>query len=294
MPPFRSVIVPIKFHVAPLALLLVFIACGPFPSSRTPAGLTMIHVSDDGPIGRSVPLIAAVSLMDLEATILGSGRPGLSVPSDCLSQMATRDCWSQPPSNSLLIALQNPPPDLWGKCSRDHLGDAALSGTSITITVEVLKSFCSSVAAQRAKYSLYAIPFRELPETLLTLILSDEGQGIDPQSKLQFPWKFETVVDLREPLPDAVDPSLRTRQVEAAVAAAWTAMPHAWDASEVAPRRWDQNLSCSGQSTGAETASTAGYVVALYYTVDLKSSPWWTTKLAWFHIAGSKVVRCDR
>ena len=286
-----------KFHVAPLALVLVFIACGPIPSARMSSGLTMIHVSDDGPIGRSVPLTAAVSLMDLEATILGSGRPGLRVPSDCLSQMATRVCWSQPPSDSLLIALQNPPPDLWGKCSRDHLGDATLSGTSITITVEVLKSFCTSVAAPQARYSLYAIPLAGLPETVLTLIVSDEGQGIDTQSKLQFPWKFETVVDLRRPLPNTIDPSLRTRQVEAAVAAAWAAIPHAWDASEVAARRWDQNLSCSDQSTqstGSESTLTAGYLVALYYTVDLKSSPWWATKLAWFHIAGSKVVRCDR
>lgn len=277
-----------------VAAVLLCIGCGPTAGPARSVGLTMIHVSDDGPFARSAPLFVGVSLTDIEAMILGSARPGTKAPLDCLTQTATSQCWSPPPSSSLLVALQNPPPDLWGKCSRDHLDGANLSGTTITITVAVMKSFCSSVAAQRAKYSLYAIPFRELPETLLTLILSDEGQGIDPQSKLQFPWKFETVVDLREPLPDAVDPSLRTRQVEAAVAAAWTAMPHAWDASEVAARRWDQNLSCSGQSTGAEVASTAGYVVALYYTVDLKSSPWWTTKLAWFHIAGSKVVRCDR
>jgi len=120
------------------------------------------------------------------------------------------------------------------------------------------------------------------------LVLSDEGQGIDSQSKLQFPWTFETVVDLRKPLPDAIDPALRTHQVRAAVAAAWAAVPGAWDAMEVAVRRWDQNLSCSDQSTGPEAISTAGYVVALDYTVDLKSSPWWTTKLARFTSPGQK------
>jgi len=254
----------------------------------------MVHVSDNGPFARSAALIAGVSMTDVEAMILGSDRPGIKAPLDCLTQIATSQCWSPPPSSSLLIALQNPPPDLWGKCSRDQLGGASLSGTTITITVEVSKSFCSSVAAERARYSLYAIPFRELPETVLTLTLSDEGQGIDSQSKLQFPWTFDTVVDLRKPLPDVIEPGLRTRQVQAAVAAAWAALPHAWDTSEVAARRWDQNLSCSDQSTGPEATLTAGYLVALYYTVDLKSSPWWTTKLAWFHIAGSKVVRCDR
>jgi hypothetical protein len=253
----------------------------------------MLHVSDDGPFARSAPLIAGVSMTDVEAMIMGSDRPGTKAPPDCLTQIAASRCWSPPPDGSLLIALQNPPPDLWGKCSRDHLAGARLSGTRITITVEVLKSFCTSIAAQRARYSLYAIPLRSLPETVLTLVLSDEGQGIDSQSKLQFPWTFETVVDLRKPLPDAIDPALRTHQVRAAVAAAWAVVPRAWDVTEVAARRWDQNLSCSDQSTGSETTSAAGYLVALYYTVDLKSSPWWTTKLARFHISGPKVIRCD-
>jgi hypothetical protein len=132
-----------------------------------------------------------------------------------------------------------------------------------------------------------------VPETVLTLVLSDEGQGIDPESKIRFPWKFETVVDLRKPLPAAMDSGVRTREVEAAVAAAWAAMPPAWAVSEVASRRWDQNLSCSDQSSGPEATSTTGYVVALYYTVDLKSSPWWATKLTWFNISGSKVIQCD-
>jgi hypothetical protein len=195
--------------------------------------------------------------------------------------------------NSLLIALENPPPALWGKCSRSQMGDTNLSGSTVTITVEVLKGACTGAGASQARYSLYAIQLARLPETLLTIVLSDEGQGIDAESKIQFPWKFETVVDLRKPLPAAMDSDLRTREVKAAVAAAWAAMPHAWDVSEVASRRWDQNLSCSEQSSGTEATTTAGYVVALYYTVDRKSSPWWATKLTWFNISGSKVIQCD-
>jgi len=232
-------------------------------------------------------------MTDVEAMIMGSDRPGTKAPPDCLTQIAASPCWSPPPDGSLVVALQNPPPALWGTCSSDHLGGASLSGTTITITVEVLRSFCTSIAASLARYSLYAIPLRLLPETVLTLVLLDEGQGIDAQSKVQFPWTVETVVDLRKPLPGAIDPALRTHQVQAAVAAAWAAMPHAWDAIEVAARRWDQNLSCSDQSAGPEAISMAGYIVALYYTVDLKSSPWWTTKLARFHISGSTVIRCD-
>src|SRR5260370_2093322 len=282
-----------RFHVVVLTVVLFSIACGPTAVPMGSVGLAMLHVSDDGPYARSAPLIAGVSMTDIEAMIMGSDRPGTKAPPDCLTQIAASQCWSSPPGSSLLIALQNPPPDLWGKCSRDHLGGASLSGTRITCTVEVLKSFCTSIAAQRSRYSLYAIPLRLLPETVLTLVLSDEGQGIDSQSKLQFPWTVETVVDLRKPLPDAIDPALRTHQVRAAMAAAWAAMPNAWDAIEVAARRWDQNLSCSDQTAGPEATSTAGYVVALFYTVDLKSSPWWTTKVARFHISGPKVIRCD-
>src|SRR5260370_28785439 len=98
-----------RFHVVVLTVVLFSISCGPTAVPTRSVGLTMLHVSDDGPYARSAPLIAGVSMTDVEAMIMGSDRPGTKAPPDCLTQIAASPCWSPPPDGSLVVALQNPP-----------------------------------------------------------------------------------------------------------------------------------------------------------------------------------------
>ncbi len=239
--------VTITCPIAIVVLLAISVAaCGTGPTSTTNQPISIVLVSDAGPLVRTAAVLASTSLTDLEALIAGSDHPGMRAVSDCLTASVTPQCWSQRPENSLLIAVQSPAPALWGKCSRAQIAYEDLSGTKLTIHVRISKAACTEVTAGRAHYSLYATPLNQVPHAVLAILLADEGDGIDPESKAHFPWQFQTVVDLRTPLPAAIATADRTLGTRAAVSAAWEAIGRAgWDISEVAAGRWDSTLSCS-------------------------------------------------
>lgn len=280
-------------RVAAIVLVGIWVtACGSAPTPTTNQPISLVHVSDAGPVVRTAALLASPSLADLEALIAGSDHPGVRPVSDCLTESGTPKCWSQPPENSLLLAVENPPPALWGKCAQTQIVDEDLTGNTMSIHVRVSRAACTGVTASRAHYSLYAIGLSELPNALVTILLADSGDGIDPDSKAHFPWQFETVVDLRSPLPGTIPTTTRTQETQAAVLAAWQAIaPTGWDVSEVATRRWNSSLNCSDTPSPTQLD---GYLIAIYYTVNVKYPPGWTTREAEFHIASGRVIRCDR
>jgi len=247
--------------------------CGQTPSAD-PHSVPFTVVAKTGPIvggitGSStnqVHLVGATSLSDLRGLLRAVG--DAAAPVACPTPQDRGGCWQEAPADSLLLAV-----DVRSTCLRPSAVSAASlsTPTTLTLTVQSRPGSClpGSLAQPRATFSLVALPLSQLSSALLTVIVKNEGSGVDLLPTAS------TTIDARRPFPAAKSEQARMVEAGQALAAAQASMhDHGLGTpilTEIGIDRWaDSKLGC-GISNGGSPLAVDGYRV-VFGPVELRWS----------------------
>jgi hypothetical protein len=203
-----------------------------------------------------VHLVGATSVSDLRGLLRALG--DAAAPVACATPQDLGACWQETPADSLLLAV-----DARSTCLRPSTVSAASlsTPTTLTLTVQSQPGSClpGSLAQPRATFSLVALPLSRLPSALLTVMVKNEGAGVDLLPTVSI------TVDARRPLPAAMDEPPRMVEAGQALAAAQARMHDQGLGTpiltELGIARWaDSGLGC-GTSNGGSSLAVHGYRV---------------------------------
>src|ERR1700693_1491097 len=249
------------------AAILVLIGgvagCGQSPTAD-PHSVPLTVVAKTGPIvggitvssTNQVNLVGATSLSDLRGLLRAVG--DASAPVTCATPQDLGGCWQEAPADSLLLAV-----DARSTSLRPPTVSAAslTTPTTLTLTVQSQPGTClpGSLAEPRATFTLVALPLSRLPSARLTVMVRNKGTGVDllPTASI--------TVDVRRPLPAAMDEPARMVEAGQALAAAQARMHDQALGTpiltELGIARWvDGGLVC-GTSNGGSALAVDGYRV---------------------------------
>ena len=258
-----------------------------------PAHLPYRIVSRNGPVVPEFGIAASTSVTDLVALIGGyESRRSPAAP------IRLDSAWSgvSVPPDSLLVALFG---DGRGYCSVIKLtGVDLMANGLVNVERHFAKASCTQFANRPSSLWLLAIPRDRLPARVITVAEHRSGDGLDANFRLNYPWDFRSVVDLRTWTKTPPDSSQRANEVRSAIVAAeddYEARLHrggAWGISEFGARGFgDASTDCASMAN-AKQASIDGYVVVLYDAVSVGAPVGWTTKEYEYFIVPSGLSFC--
>jgi hypothetical protein len=212
------------------------------------------------------------------------------------------------PDSSLLIAIFHAGTS---GCPRADISRLALSGTTLTVRLQNRQPPCRPHDDSPNVSTLLAVPLKSLPSAVLTLKV--DHPPVDENSNAAYPVDNWTVVDLRVPAPQPLNPMTRAKEGVAAVGAAaldilkrthrlgtnkacgpCVTSGNDWYLVGLGVESWaDTGLGCPIAGEKPVQKAISGYVVILAHRDLNGNSPIAVDGTFEYHVGGGRALYCS-